>query len=59
MRECDIRSELLDMSLSILQDRDVLHTCFTERVTCEQPKFCLSTVLFEKMPFCFKSCAVV
>ena len=30
MRECDIRSELLDMSLSILQDRDVPHTCFTE-----------------------------
>ena len=30
MREYDIRSELLDMSQSILQDRDVLHTCFTE-----------------------------
>ena len=30
MRECDIRSELLDMSLSILQDRGVPHTCIIE-----------------------------
>ena len=30
MREYDIRSALLDMSQSILQDRDVPHTCFTE-----------------------------
>ena len=30
MREFDIRSELLDMSWSILQDRGVPHTCVTE-----------------------------
>ena len=29
-REDDISSELLDMSQSILQDRDVPHTCFAE-----------------------------
>ena len=30
MREYDIRSELLEMNQSILQVRDVSHTCFTE-----------------------------
>ena len=30
MREYDIRSELLYMNKSILQDRDVPHTCVTE-----------------------------
>ena len=32
MREYDIRSELLEMSKSILQDRGVPHTCIIESV---------------------------
>ena len=47
MREYDIRSELLDMSWSILQDRGLPHTCITESfedrsvegVTRAQPSF--------------------
>ena len=31
MREYDIRSELLDMTWSIVQDRGAAHTCITGR----------------------------
>ena len=51
MREYDIRSELMDMSQSILQDRGVPHTCITESFEDR------SSVLFEETRV-FQACIV-